>query len=125
MDSSNSGTPSSKERIAAKAEREARRREDSERERSKVRKCGGQPGQPGKGPAKDPDPGEKREAPRPAECRKCQASRDGAAPAGQRWAQSYDNVYQSRRENILGRRDLAGSQCTATLTNCDHSGQGH
>jgi hypothetical protein len=31
----------------------------------------------------------------------------------------------THRQRILGRRDLAGSQYTATLTNCDHSGQGH
>jgi type I restriction enzyme, R subunit len=46
MDSSNSGTPSSKERIGAK---EKRARQRSERERSKERKRGGQPGHPGKG----------------------------------------------------------------------------
>jgi transposase len=90
MDSSNSGTPSSKERIGAKAERKARRREESERERSKDRKRGGQPGHPGKSLARDPDLGEKREAPPPAECRKCKASLAGAAPAGKRWAQSRD-----------------------------------
>jgi transposase len=88
MDSSNSGTPSSKERIGAQAQRKARRRQESGRERSKDRKRGGQPGHPGKGLARDPDPGGKREAPPPAECRKCKASLDGAAPAGQRWAQS-------------------------------------
>ena len=90
MDSSNSGMPSSKERIGAKEGRKAQQRQESERERSKDRKRGGQPGHPGKGLARDPDPGEKREAPPPAECRKCKASLDGAAPAGQRWAQSRD-----------------------------------
>ena len=55
---------------------------ESGRERSKDRKRGGQPGHPGKGLARDPDPGGKREAPPPAECRKCKASLDGAAPAG-------------------------------------------
>lgn len=42
MDSSDSGTPSSKERIGAKEARKAR--QESERERSKDRKRGGQPG---------------------------------------------------------------------------------
>ena len=53
MDSSNSGTPSSKERIGAK---EKRARQRSERERSKDRRRGGQPGHPGKGLARDPAP---------------------------------------------------------------------
>ena len=47
MDSSSSGTPTSKEGIAAGEERRARQR--SERERSKDRRRGGQPGHPGKG----------------------------------------------------------------------------
>ena len=46
MDSSDSGTPSSKERIGAKEARRAR--QQSERERSKDRKRGGQPGHQGK-----------------------------------------------------------------------------
>jgi len=47
MDSSDSGTPSSKEGIGAKAARKAREkkeRQESERERDKNRKPGGQPG---------------------------------------------------------------------------------
>ncbi len=47
MDSSDSGTPGSKERIGAKEARRAR--QQSERERSKDRKRGGQPGHQGKG----------------------------------------------------------------------------
>jgi hypothetical protein len=47
MDSSDSGTPGSKERIGAKEARRARRRE-SERERSQDRKRGGQPRHKGK-----------------------------------------------------------------------------
>ena len=46
VDSSNSGTPSSKERIGAKEERRAR--QQSERERREDRKRGGQPGHPGR-----------------------------------------------------------------------------
>ncbi|HEY2268503.1 MAG TPA: transposase [Streptosporangiaceae bacterium] len=92
MDSSNSGTPTSKEGIAAGEERRARQRQRqrSERERSKDRSRGGQPGHPGKGLARDPDPGERKDAPPPAECRKCQAGLGGAAPAGRRRAQSRD-----------------------------------
>jgi transposase len=87
MDSSNSGTPSSRERIGAK---EKRARQRSERERSPDRKRGGQPGHPGKGLARDPEPGEREDAAPPSECRACKASLDGAGPAGQRWAQSWD-----------------------------------
>jgi transposase len=90
MDSSNSGTPSSKEGIAAREGRKARRRQSSERERGKDRKRGGQPGHPGKGLARDPDPGEREEAAPPSECRKCGSGLDGAAVAGRRWAQSWD-----------------------------------
>ena len=88
MDSSDSGTPSSKERIGAKVARRAR--QQSERVRSKDRKRGGQPGHRGKGLERDPEPGEKRDAPPPAECRSCRASLDGAEAAGSRWAQVAD-----------------------------------
>ncbi len=55
MDSTDSGTPSSKERIGA---REARRaRQESERERRKDRKRGGQPGHRGKGTGPGSGPG--------------------------------------------------------------------
>ena len=47
MDSTDSGTPSSKERIGAKEGRRAR--QESERERRKDRRRGGQPGHQGKG----------------------------------------------------------------------------
>jgi hypothetical protein len=88
MDSSDSGTPSSKERIGAKEARRAR--QQSERERRGDRKRGGQPGHQGKGPARDPDPGEMTDAGPPAQCRGCGAGLDGAAAAGSRWAQVID-----------------------------------
>ena len=88
MDSSNSGTPTSKEGIAAGEQRKARQR--SERERSKDRKRGGQPGHKGKGLRRDPDPGERKTAEPPAECRSCRASLAGAAGAEPRWAQVID-----------------------------------
>ena len=89
MDSTDSGTPSSRERIGA---REARRaRQQSERERRKDRKPGGQPGHQGKGLARDPEPGERKTAGPPAECRGCGAGLAGAKPAGDpRWAQVID-----------------------------------
>ena len=75
QDSTDSGTPPSKESIAAKERRKAgrRQRQESERERRKDRKRGGQPGHQGKGLARDPDPGERKEAGPPAECRSCKA----------------------------------------------------
>jgi len=88
MDSSDSGTPSSKERIGAKEARRAR--QESERERRKDRKRGGQPGHQGKGLERDPDPGEKKDAAPPAECRSCKASLDGADAVEPRWAQVID-----------------------------------
>ena len=88
MDSTDSGTPSSKERIGAKEARRAR--QQSERERSKDRKRGGQPGHQGKGLKRDPDPGEKKDAEPPAECRSCRASLDGAEAVEPRWAQVID-----------------------------------
>src|SRR5712675_482856 len=89
MDSTDSGTPSSKERIGAKEARRARRQE-SERERRKDRKRGGQPGHQGTGLQRDPDPDENKDAEPPAECRRCRAGLDGAQAAGSRWAQVID-----------------------------------
>ena len=88
MDSTNSGTPTSKEGIAAGAERRARQK--SERERRKDRKPGGQPGHEGKGLARDPAPDAREEAPPPTECRSCGGPLDGMPVAGRKWAQSWD-----------------------------------
>jgi len=85
VDSTDPGTPCSKERAGAKEER--RVRQQSERERSKDRKRGGQPGHRGKGPERDPDPGRRRSAEPPAECRSCHAGLTGAQAAGRRWSQ--------------------------------------
>ena len=88
MDSTDSGTPSSKERIGAKEARRAR--QESERERRKDRQRGGQPGHQGKGLKRDLDPDEKETADPPAECRSCKASLDGADAVEPRWAQVID-----------------------------------
>lgn len=90
MDSSDSGTPPSKERIGARERRRAERRDSSERERRKDRRPGGQPGHPGRGLARDPDPDERKEADPPAECRRCGAGLGGAVPARASWAQVQD-----------------------------------
>lgn len=112
MDSSDSGTPSSRERIGAK---EARRsRQQSERERSKDRKRGGQPGHQGKGLQRDPDPGESKTADPPAECRNCKTVLDGAEPAGPRWAQVVDvEVIGEVTEHLLPGRVCP---CCGTVT---------
>ena len=88
MDSTDSGTPSSRERIGAKEARRAR--QQSERERRTDRKRGGQPGHQGKGLQREPDPDERKDAEPPAECRSCQAGLNGAEAAGSRWAQVID-----------------------------------
>ena len=88
MDSSDSGTPSSKERIGAKEARRAR--QQSERERRKDRKRGGQPGHEGKGLQRDPDPDVSKDAEPPAECRRCTAGLGGAEAVDPRWAQVID-----------------------------------
>jgi transposase len=95
-DSTTSGTPPSKDAIAAREKRRAERakqrreRQSSERERSKDRKRGGQPGHPGAGLQRDPDPVERKEVPPPAECSRCGTSLDGAERSGSRSSQVWD-----------------------------------
>jgi transposase len=105
MDSSDSGTPSSKERIGAKEARRAR--QESERERRKDRKRGGQPGHQGKGLERDPDPEDTQTAEPPAECRSCHASLDGAEAAEPRWAQGIDVEIVRKTAEVL----LPGLEC--------------
>ena len=92
QDSTNSGTPTSKEGIGAKERRKAERtrRDWSERERRKDRKRGGQPGHPGAGLARDPDPDQRKTAEPPALCSRCGTGLAGAQPAGASWAQVWD-----------------------------------
>jgi hypothetical protein len=90
MDSTDSGAPSWRELIGA---REARRaRQQSERERRNDRKRGGQSGHAGKCPRRDPDPGQRKDAEPPAECRDFKAALGRAEPAGSRWAQVIEAV---------------------------------
>ena len=105
MDSTDSGTPSSKERIGAKEARKAR--QQSERERRKDRGRGGQPGHEGKGLKRDPDPGETKTAEPPAECRKCGAGLDGAEAVDPRWAQVIDAEILRKVTEVL----LPGLSC--------------
>ena len=93
QDSTTSGTPPSKDPIGAREQRKAERkreRQSSERERRADRKRGGQPGHPGAGLARDPDPDERTEVPPPAECSRCGTGLEGAERAGTWWSQVRD-----------------------------------
>ncbi|MFI5063114.1 MAG: transposase [Streptosporangiales bacterium] len=119
MDSSDSGTPPSKEPIGAKERRRAERRarDVSERERRKDRRPGGQPGHPGKGPLREPDPDERKDAGPPAECRRCGAGLDGAARAGSSWAQVQD--VRISREVIEWVLPQLACPCCGTVTTAE------
>jgi hypothetical protein len=116
QDSTDSGTPTSKESIGAKERRKAgrRRRQESERERRGDRKRGGQTGHQGKGLARDPDPDETKEAGAPAECRSCKAPLGGAVATGLRWAQVVDvDVIRKVTEWLLPGLEC---RCCGTVT---------
>jgi transposase len=122
MDSRDSGTPSSKEPIGARERRRALRQE-SERERSKDRRRGGQPGHPGRGLARDPDPGERKDADPPAQCRRCGKDLEGAAPAAPRWAQVADiEVVRTMTEWTLPGLECP---CCGTVTVADPPAGAH
>jgi hypothetical protein len=91
MDSTNSGTPTSKEGLEAAAKRKARRR-SSKRVRSADRKPGGQPGRKGAGlePARGDEIDRTEQAEPPAECSSCHGGLAEAADAGDGWAQIWD-----------------------------------
>jgi len=111
--SDDSGTPRSKEPIAAKArrkaERTARREADtSSRERSADRSRGGQPGHPGRGLVRDPAPQHREQVEPPVVCRGCGADLDDAEEAGTAWSQCWDvRVIRWRWEYLLPRRRCA------------------
>jgi transposase len=121
--SDDSGTPSSKESIEAKARRQAERRArrqqreqeprgGSSRQRSKDKPRGGQPGHPGHGLRRDPDPIQRLPVDPPAECRGCGEDLSGASDAGTAWSQIWDvKIIPWRVEYLLPRRRCA---CTAT-----------
>jgi hypothetical protein len=123
--SDDSGTPTSKESIEAKArrkaEREARREQQdqerqlrggSSRQRSKDKARGGQPGHPGHGLRRDPNPNQRLPVDPPAECRACGDDLSSAADAGTAWSQIWDvKILPWRIEYLLPRRRCA---CTVT-----------
>jgi transposase len=92
-DSTTSGIPPSKDPVGARERRKAERkreRQSSERERRQDRKRGGQPGHPGAGLSRDPDPAERAETPPAAECSRCGTGLAGAQRAGTWWSQVWD-----------------------------------
>jgi transposase len=119
--SDDSGTPSSKEPITAKARRKAERkgrrerdRGGSSRQRSADRLRGGQPGHPGHGLIRDPDPQQREQVDPPALCRGCGDDLAGAADVGTCWSQIWDvQVVRWRTEYLLPRRRCA---CGVTTT---------
>jgi transposase len=124
MDGSDSGTPSSKEPTGAKERRRAerRRREASQRERRKDRKPGGQPGNPGKGLARDPDPDERRQADPPTQCSRCGSWLGGAQIAGSSWAQAWD-VRITQKVTAWLLPQLCCPYCRAVITARPPAGQ--
>jgi hypothetical protein len=88
--SDDSGTPTSKESIAAKARRKADRKawdtDTSSRERSADRSRGGQPGHRGHGLVRDPDPQHREQVHPATERLGCEADLAGADDAGTAWS---------------------------------------
>jgi transposase IS66 family protein len=123
--SDDSGTPTSKESIAAKGRRKAeqavrRDRDTSSRERSADRSRGGQPGHLGHGLVRDPAPQHREQVDPPQECRGCGAGLAGADEAGTAWSQCWDvRVVRWRTEYLLPRRRCA---CTVVTTAYPPSG---
>jgi transposase len=120
--SDDSGTPTSKESIAAKARRKAERKAGREqgkggssRQRSADRSRGGQPGHPGHGLTRDPDPQHREEVDPPTQCRCCGGDLAGAADVGTGWSQAWDvKVIRWRTEYLLPmRRCSCGTTTTA------------
>jgi transposase len=117
MDSSNSGTPTSKESISAATRRKAAR-QASQRERSKERKPGGQKGRTGAGlePAREPDRTEQADP--PTQCSGCGAPLAGAEPAGRTWGQVWD-LPPITLEKVHWLLPRLRCGCCGTLTTAD------
>jgi hypothetical protein len=79
-----------------------KQRQSSERDRRKDRKRGGQPGHPGAGLPRDPDPDERAGVLPPAECSRCGPGLAGAERAGTWWSQVWDGkIARSVTEYLL------------------------
>ena len=124
--SDDSGISSSKEPIEAKArrkaEREARQAErgGSSRQRSADKSRGGQPGHPGHGLRRDPNPAQQLPVDPPVSCRGCGDDLTGATDAGTAWSQIWDvKILPWRTEYLLPRRRCG---CATTTTACPPDG---
>ncbi len=123
--SDDSGMPTSKDSIEAKARRKAQRQAHREqggssRQRSADRKRGGQPGHAGRGLVRDPNPTERARLAPPVSCRCCGGGLAGAEDAGTAWSQVWDvQIIQRRVEYLLPRRRCG---CTAVTTACPPDG---
>jgi hypothetical protein len=125
--SDDSGTPTSKESIAAKARRKADRKAcreqdkgGSARQRSADRSRGGQPNHPGHGLVRDLDPQHRTRVDPPTQCRGCGGDLADAADAGTAWSQTWDvKVIRWRTEYLLPRR---WCPCGTTTTACAPDG---
>jgi transposase len=123
--SDDSGTPTSKDSIEAKARKKAERRArreqgGSSRQRSADRERGAQPGHVGRGLIRDPDPSERVRLDPPTACRGCGGELTGAHDAGTAWSQVWDVQVISRRVEYLLPRRRCG--CTQTTTACPPDG---
>jgi transposase len=123
--SDDSGTPTSKDSIEAKARREAgrkARREQggSSRQRSADRGPGAQPGHAGRGLVRDPDPTQRVRLDPPAACRCCGDGLADAQDAGTAWSQVWDVQIIARRVEYLLPRRRCG--CHAITTACPPEG---
>lgn len=119
--SDDSGTPTSKDSISAKARRKARREQGGlSRQRSADRSRGGQPGHAGQGLLRDPDPTERVSLDPPTACRCCGGDLAGAEDAGTAWSQVWDVQIIRRRVEYLMPRRRCG--CTAITTACPPEG---
>lgn len=118
--SDDSGTPTSKESIAAKARRKADRktgeqRGGSSRQRSADRLRGGQPGHAGRGLVRDPDPTERVGLDPPDACVDCGQVLTRGDDAGMAWSQVWDvRVIRRRVEYRLPRRHCGCGTTTTT-----------
>jgi hypothetical protein len=91
-----------------------RMRGGSSRERSKDRARSGQPGHPGHGLSRDPEPQERRRLEPSAVCKGCGGDLGDAQDAGTAWSQVWDvRVIRHRIEYLLPRREYG---CCAAVT---------
>ena len=125
-DSANSGIPPSKDPIGARERRRAgrkRERQSSERDRREDRGRGGQPGHPGAGLQRDPDPDGRDKVPPPAECSRCGAGLAGAERAGTWWSQVWDvKITRFVTEYLL---PLLACPCCGKVNAARGPGQSH